>query len=132
MRADEPVPTPETTDADELAERRRRQMLDLAVRHLYGTALTLCRLTGGALSDVPRILVAASAHSVTTLIDKLALQQQRLADLGPDDPTRGVIERSSVTLAADVNQTVEDFEAALVEALTNLKALQTPEEGEPQ
>lgn len=111
----------ERLDAE--AKQQHARMLDIAVRHLYGTALTLCRLTGGNMSDVPRILVAAGAHSVQSLLEKLALQQRTIERLDAGDNRRQAMVDSANNLAGDLSMTMNDFEGALIEALGNMKEL---------
>ena len=121
----------EHAKAEAAQQQAHQRMLDLAVRHLYGTALTLCRLTGGTLSDVPRILVATGEHSVQSLIEKLAAQQKRLESLPPEHAGRDGLIAATTMMADDLTQTMNDFEGALIQALANMKSLRELEE-EPQ
>ncbi len=130
-----PLDFPTTPAAAEGAAKAREaevahhaKMLDIAVRHLYGTALTVCRLTGGNMSDVPRILVAAGAHSVQSLIEKLAAMQKAIDNLPTDHPHRDSMVTAANTMAGDLDQTMSDFEGALTEALVNMQSLRTVDE----
>lgn len=119
--SDEQNPAPPVDAAAEEARQQNRQMLDLCVRHLYATALLLCRITGGNVQDVPRILVAAGAHSVQSLLEKLGNQQTYLEKLEPGDPMIPRVAHATNVMAGDLAQSLDDFERALLEALSSVK-----------
>ena len=127
----------ETPPVVDPAEQRRRQaehhakMLDHAVRHLYGAALTMSRLTGGTIADAPRLLVAAATQGVASLIEKIVNLEKYLEATPADAPKRVELLQQLDNYAKDLSQTIVDFDAALTEALTNLRNMEAAENEPP-
>jgi hypothetical protein len=127
MSDDKPIPFPVPTPPEPKSPAEMHAIkLNVAVRHLYGTALTMCRLTDGGLSDAPRILIAAAAHSVSTLLERMVNLEKTIETIDQGD--RFLAMATLDKLAIDLNETVRDLEMALRETLDNLHTVVAAED----
>ncbi len=110
--------------------------LERSIRHLYSSAVNAAANAGMQTHDAPRLLVAAAAHGITFLIERIGSVQVALEGIkdstaaGVDD-TRANLTAQLDKMATDLSRTMQEFELALHEGMQSLRQMRDAEDEPP-